>query len=65
MIEYVENFKHSELTGKVVAQAYYAYNTQGYGFLEKVYENALYKKLIDSYLKVQQQFPIDVYFENE
>lgn len=65
MIEYENNFKHSDLTGKIIAQAYYVHNTLGYGFLEKVYENALYKKLVDSNLRVQQQFPIDVHFETE
>jgi len=39
-----ENYKHSELTEKIIHEAYYVYNTLGYGFLEKVYENALYKR---------------------
>lgn len=33
----------------------------GYGFLEKVYKNALYFALIDSGLKCQTEMPINVY----
>lgn len=41
------------------------HNTMGCGFLEKVYENALFLKLRKSGLTVKQQFPIKVYFEGE
>ena len=34
------NFKHSELTGQIIKAFYKVYNVLGYGFLEKVYENA-------------------------
>ena len=36
-----ENFKHSEITKKIIQAFYTVYNTLGYGFLEKVYENAM------------------------
>jgi len=32
---------HAELTGKIISSFFEVYNTLGYGFLEKVYENAL------------------------
>lgn len=32
---------HSEITEKIIKTFYKVYNTLGYGFLEKVYENAL------------------------
>ncbi len=32
---------HEEITGAIIRAFYKAYNTLGYGFLEKVYENAL------------------------
>jgi len=35
------NLKHSELTDSIIRCYYKVYNTLGYGFLEKVYENAL------------------------
>ncbi|HEY3250637.1 MAG TPA: GxxExxY protein [Ignavibacteria bacterium] len=59
-----DNFQHSELTEKIIGAAYHVYNSLGYGFLEKVYENALMKKLLDSGIKVVGQCPISVYFEN-
>ena len=37
----MDNYKHSELTEKIIKAFYKVYNTLGYGFLEKVYENAL------------------------
>ncbi|MDW8145405.1 MAG: GxxExxY protein [Roseiflexaceae bacterium] len=37
------------------------YNTLGYGFLEKVYENALAHELTSQGFSVQQQAPIKVY----
>ena len=41
------------------------YNTLGYGFLEKVYENALRISLIKTGFAVEQQWPISVSFEDE
>jgi len=34
-------FKHKELTDLAIKSFYKVYNALGYGFLEKVYENAL------------------------
>ncbi|MBN1480631.1 GxxExxY protein [candidate division KSB1 bacterium] len=46
--------------------AYYkVYNTLGYGFLEKVYENALAIALRKMKLNVEQQKNIKVYYESE
>lgn len=36
-----DNYKHSDITEKVIKAFNKVYNTLGYGFLEKVYENAL------------------------
>jgi GxxExxY protein len=44
---------------------YRVYNELGYGFLEKVYGNALAIALRKPGLTVVQQFPIDVYFDGE
>ena len=60
----MENYKHSEITQQIIGQAYYVHNSLGGGFLEKVYENALCKKLRDIGLKVSQQVPIRVVFED-
>ena len=40
-----ESYKHRELTDTIICCFYTVYNTLGYGFLEKVYENALLAEL--------------------
>jgi len=35
------DYKHKELTEKIIEVFYRVYNRLGYGFLEKVYENAM------------------------
>ncbi len=64
-MKYKENYKHSELTERIIKEAYYVYNKLGYGFLEKVYENALFIRLSNTGFNVSQQYPVNVYFENE
>ncbi len=51
----MENLKHSEITGLIIKSFYRVYNTLGYGFLEKVYENALVVELRELGLDVEQQ----------
>ena len=55
---------HEGITDKVLKGYYNVYNTLGYGFLEKVYENALYLELISFGLKCERQQPIDVFYKN-
>jgi len=61
----INNYKYTEITEKIIKEAYYIYNKLGTGFLEKVYENALLIRLNKSQLKTKSQFPINVYFEGE
>lgn len=56
---------YEALTDKIIQCYYYVYTTLGYGFLEKIYENALLIKLRSEGLVCLQQPPIDVYFEGE
>ena len=56
---------HAALTEKIIHAFYAVYNTLGYGFLEKVYENALMLELRKHGLQVQQQVPIRVYYEGQ
>jgi GxxExxY protein len=58
-------YKHSEITDKIIAAFYKVYNTLGYGFLEKVYENAMVIELRKCHVKVQAQAPITVIYEGE
>lgn len=57
------SYKHSELTRKIINAFYEVYNQLGYGFLEKVYENALAHELRKRGHQVQQQAPIEVYYD--
>jgi GxxExxY protein len=61
MNEYI----HQELSSKIIGCFYKVYNTLGFGFLEKVYENALKLELRNSGLLVEKQLPIVVYYEDE
>ncbi len=55
--------QHEELTGKIIGCAYRVYNVLGFGYLESVYENCIVIELRKLGLKVEQQFPITVYYE--
>ncbi len=55
---------YSEITDKIISSFYKVYNTLGYGFLEKVYENSLFIELKRAGLKVSQQQNIKVYYED-
>ncbi len=54
-----------KLSEKVIACAFKVYNTLGYGFLEKIYENAMAIELQKLNLNFKQQYPITVYYEGE
>ena len=36
-----ESLLHKDITEEIISAYYYVYNELGYGFLEKVYENAM------------------------
>ena len=58
--------KHKDITDKIL-HAFFkiVYPELGYGFLERVYENALVIALTALGLKAKQQVRIDVYFQNQ
>ena len=58
-----QEFKHSELTEKIIKIFYKVYNSLGYGFLEKVYENALMMELKKDNIFAICQSPIRVLYE--
>ncbi len=57
--------KHEELTQKIIKAFYIVYNSLGYGFLEKVYENALSIELLKLGFNVQKQKSISVYYDEQ
>ncbi len=56
---------HNEITDLIIKSFYKVYNSLGYGFLEKVYENALKIELLKLGLQVEQQKNIKVFYESE
>ncbi len=60
----IENYKYSETTNLIIRAFYNVYNNLGYGFLEKVYENALIIELKKLGLKCIKQHPISVFYDD-
>jgi len=58
-----DKYKHQDITRLIIKAFYNVYNTLGYGFLEKVYENALLIELRKFGLKAVAQVPIKVYYD--
>lgn len=54
---------HKNITDIILKSFYKVYNNLGYGFLEKVYENALLYELRNQGLDCEKQKPIKVYYE--
>ena len=59
----VEDYLHQDLSSEVIKCFYKVYNKLGFGFLEKVYENALKIELEQNGFLVEKQMPIKVYYE--
>jgi GxxExxY protein len=56
---------HADVTDKIIKAFYKVNNTLGYGFLEKVYENAMAIELRKIGCQVWKQKNIKVYYEGE
>jgi GxxExxY protein len=63
MINRIKAMINHEKTAIILKCFYKVYNTLGYGFLEKVYENSMYLELINSGISCKKQVPIKVYYE--
>lgn len=61
----IEKIVYKDLSYKIVGLAMEVHNKLGYGFLEKVYENALMVLFRREGIDARQQVPLTVYFENE
>ncbi|OGW07538.1 MAG: GxxExxY protein [Nitrospinae bacterium RIFCSPLOWO2_12_39_15] len=56
---------HKDITDKILKAFYDVYNILGCGFLEKVYENALFHELNEMGLLCERQKSINVYYKNK
>ncbi len=59
------DYKYKELTHKIILIFYKVYNKLGYGFLEKVYENAMKIEFRKENIPAVSQSPIKVSYDNE
>jgi len=58
-------FLHKRLSDSILKAYYEVYNELGYGFLEKVYQNAMYFELKSQGFKVEAQKLIKVYYKSQ
>ena len=49
-----EKIMHKDLSGQIIGAAFEVHNILGYGFLEKVYENALMHQLFLRGIRAEQ-----------
>ena len=61
----MENLLHKELTEEIIGAFYEVYNELGFGYLEKVYQNALYFELIDRGLRVEAKHQVKVFYKGK
>lgn len=57
------DYLYKEETDEIIEAFYEVYNTLGYGFLERVYQNALYQELKRREFECKVQHPIKVRFK--
>ncbi|MDO9543083.1 MAG: GxxExxY protein [Kiritimatiellia bacterium] len=60
-----KEYKHQDLTGKIISCAFEVQNSLGCGFLEKVYQKALLYELQTKGLKVEIQKPIKIFYKDQ
>jgi GxxExxY protein len=61
----MNNLLHKDLSDQIIRCFYNAYNTLGFGFLEKVYEKSMLIELGKASLKAEKQCSIKVYYDNQ
>ena len=60
-----QDYKYNVLTERIIEIFYRVYNKLGYGFLEKVYENAMMKEFKTTDIPAVSQYAINVVYEGE
>lgn len=56
---------YEEKTDLIIKAFYKVYKTLGYGFLEKVYHNALLIELTIMGFELKSQYPVNVFYEGD
>ena len=57
--------EYEDITHKIIGCAYQVYNQLGFGFLESVYKKAMIIELTKSNLKVEDEKPLKVYYDEQ
>ncbi|MCD4755518.1 MAG: GxxExxY protein [Deltaproteobacteria bacterium] len=57
--------KYQELTHQIIEAAYRVHKILGYGFLEKVYQNALMIELAKRGIRAESERPLKIHYETE
>jgi len=57
--------KYQNLTEDIIKIFYKVYNTLGYGFLERIYENAMMIEFRKAGIPAESQSPIEVIYEGQ
>ncbi len=60
-----ENFKYSELTGRVIKCAMTVHTALGNGFQEKIYQRALEMEMKIAGIQIQREFEMPIYYRDE
>ena len=60
-----DNYLYSDLTDRILACVHEVHKTLGYGFFEKVYENALVIVLEKAGFNIKQQAPVSIMFDGK
>jgi GxxExxY protein len=60
-----KNFPLQELSKEIIGIYYHVYNELGYGFLEKVYQNAFAIELLSRGYQIEKHKKINVFYKNE
>jgi len=60
-----QDIKHKAYTEKIIKIFYKVYNKLGYGFLEKIYENAMMIEFRKAGISAESQFAIKVFYEDK
>ncbi len=56
-------YLHKDITDRIIRAFYNVYNDLGFGFLEKVYENAMMIEIASFGMNCCKQKPIEVYYK--
>jgi GxxExxY protein len=58
-----ENYKYSDLTGKIIGCSIFVHNALGNGFQERIYQRALEIEFADNKIAFSREHPMPIYFK--